>query len=262
MGKVICFVNQKGGVAKTTTTLTVGKELARRGYKVLLVDMDPQASLTTVMGVRRLKQDYALQDFIGGNGSEPVPFDQVVERFEDVDLLPSNILLGGFEQLLQTMDNNANIFARRLKAEKARYDYIVIDCPPSLGLLMKNAVMASDYIVVPVRPEVMSLLGFDLLIGTLIRLSESYDKEFDVAGLLLTMCNKRTNSYKEIREVVEAKANELNTKVFQSSIRSSVQCSNLIGGGENIIEKLSNSGVAQDYKEFVDELLETIGGKE
>ena len=255
MGKVICFVNQKGGVAKTTTTLTVGKELARRGFKVLLVDMDPQASLTTVMGVRRLKKDYALQDFIGGVGSEPIDLESVVERFEDVDLIPSNILL---EQSLQTMDNTANIFARRLKKYKDQYDYIVIDCPPSLGLLMKNAVMASDYIVVPVRPEVMSLLGFDLLIGTLIRLSESYDKDFDVAGLLLTMCNKHTNAYKEIREFVENKAKELNTKVFKASIRSSVKCSNLIGDGENVIEKLSNTGVAQDYREFVDELLETI----
>lgn len=258
--KIIAFVNQKGGVAKTTTTLTTGKELARRGFSVLLVDLDPQASLSSVLGVERKKNEYTVQHFIGVIGEEAVPLEEVVEHLNDVDLLPSNILLGGYEQVMQSMDNNAKLFSRRIAKYSDKYDYILIDCPPSLGLLMKNGVMASDYIVVPVRPEVMSLMGFDLLVGTLIRLGESYDKEFDIAGILLTMCNKQTRSYKELRAFVDEKALELNTKVFDSSIRNSVQCSNLIGGGENVIEKISGSPVAQDYKAFVDELIQTIGG--
>lgn len=262
MGKIITIANQKGGVAKTTTALTVAKELGRKGYKVLAIDMDPQATLTGVLLTGKEENTSMLKDWLGGLVA-PADFEDVVVHLDDIDIMPTNILLNAYEQtVLFTLDNNARLLERRLEGVKKNYDYIIIDCPPSLGLLMKNAVMAADYIVIPVKPEVASLMGFDGLIGALFRMAESYGKDFDIAGILLTMVNSRTGAYKEIREVVELKAKKLNTKVFSSAIRQSVQCSNLMGGGENIVEKASKTGVALDYSLFIDELIATIGGDE
>lgn len=255
--KIIAFSNQKGGVAKSTTTLTTGKELARMGKKVLLVDLDPQATLSQVLGVELTKKQKTVSDFMGIMGDE-VPFEKVVIKFEDVDLLSSNITMFKAEQVLVSKDNNANILKRKLEKLRSKYDYILIDCPPSLGLFVSNGLMASDYVVIPTKPEVASLMGIDLLIDTLYRLGESYGKEFDVAGILFTMCEGRTNSYKQMLEYMQDKARELNTKVFEHSIRRSVRCSDSVGGGMNVAQTTTKVGV--DYKNFVVELLETIGG--
>lgn len=256
MAKIIAFANQKGGVGKTSTTLTVGKELARKGFKVLMIDLDPQATLTQVLGVQMSKEQKTISDFMGIL-NETNSFEKVVIRLKDLDLLSSNITLFKAEQVLVSKDNNANILKKKIEGLRKLYDFILIDCPPSLGLFMTNGLMASDYIVIPTKPEVASIMGIDLLIDTLYRLSISYDKEFDVAGILFTMTEERTNAYKQVYEYMQEKANGLNTKVFNSSIRRSVRCSEAIGGGLNVVETEIN-GVGKDYSAFVNELLQIM----
>lgn len=253
--KIIAFANQKGGVGKSTTVLTVGKELARNGNKVLLIDLDPQATLTQVLGIEMSKEQKTVSDFMGILG-EPMKFEDVVISLKDIDILSSNITLFKTEQVLVSKDNNANILKKRLEKIRGAYDFILIDCPPSLGLFMTNGLMASDYVVIPTKPEVASIMGIDLLIDTLYRLGESYDKEFDVAGILFTMSEGRTNAYKQVLEYMQEKAQELNTKVFNASIRRSVRCSESVGGGLNVVE--SESKVGEDYKKFVQELIDTV----
>ena len=257
--KLICFTNQKGGVGKTATTLTCGLELAKRGYKVLLIDLDAQASLSQLLGVQAEKNQKTVADFIGAR-NEKATLEETVVKLNQVDMIPANILLSVAEQTMPALDNNANLLSRALREVRNAgiYDYVLIDCPPSLGILMKNALMASDTIVVPVKPEKVSIMGLELLLGTIVRLSESYGKEFDISGFLLTMCNARTNSFKTIKADIEQFAEQIGTRVFKSTIRQSVRCSNVIGEGGNIID--DGSGVSGDYKAFVDELISIVGG--
>lgn len=254
--KIIAFANQKGGVAKTTTVLTVGKELAKQGKKVLLVDMDAQATLTQILGVELSREQKTVADYIGIMGKS-LPFDEVVIKFDDLDLLSSNISLFNAEKVLISKNNNGNVFRREIDKVRNLYDYILLDCPPSLGLLMTNALLASDYIVMPMKPEMASAMSFGLFADTLMTLGNDYEKNFDIAGILLTMTEERTKSFKEVKDLLVKQAGEFDVKVFDTTIRRSVRCSDDVGKGINVAD--TQTKVGNDYKMFVKELLSVIG---
>lgn len=260
MAKKICFCNQKGGVAKTTTVLTVSKELARRGNRVLAIDLDPQATLTQICGVEQSRRQLTVQHLLGIGVEETRSFYEVVLHLEDIDLISSNILVNRADQFLVAMDNREIMLRDKLQKVEGDYDFILIDCPPNLGYIMKNGIMAADYIVIPTKPEVASIMGIEQLMETLIRLSNIYNRGFNIAGILFTMANSKTKAYREVDSFMQKVCKTFGTSVFNSTIRQSVACSDAVGVGKNIVED-ENAPVAQDYKAFIDELLEIMDGK-
>ena len=255
MGKVITFANQKGGVGKTTTSYVVAKELAELGYKVLAIDMDPQYSLTALFDVIPEYETKVVSDFLEVVGK--ATFNDVVITVDGVDLLPASLRMANEELELNTKNNSANQLLRKLRTVRDNYDYIIIDSPPHLSAYMNNALMASDYLVIPVKAEFLSVSSIDLIFNTIWRMIDDYDKEFNVAGILLTMVNTRTNEYNQMREFIENKMKKYDIKVFDNVIRHSTACSSAIGLGENVAQL--NTGVGQDYSKFVLELLDIIG---
>lgn len=255
MAKVITFANQKGGVAKTTTSYIVAKELVSEGYKVLAIDMDPQYSLTSLFGIVPSYDTLIVSDFL--EVVKKASFADVVQNVDGVDILPSSLRMANEELTLTSKNNSANQLARKLRTVRDNYDFIIIDSPPHLSAYMNNALMASDYLVIPVKAEFLSVSSIDLVFNTIFRMIEDYDKEFDIAGILLTMVNPRTNEFAQMKDYLIEKAKEVNTKVFDSTIRNSTACSTSVGLGENVAQN-GEAKVGQDYKLFVQELLNTI----
>src|SRR5215210_5931690 len=187
MGRVISFANQKGGVAKTTTTLNLGVALAEKGLKVLLVDLDPQGNLTMSQGLNPATIERSMFDVL----VHRLPIGEVIHHTE-VDLAVSSIDLAGAELALSSMIGRERALEKALAPVRDNYDYVLIDTPPSLGLLTINALVASNGVIVPVQCEYLSLRGLVQLENTLSMIRENLNPEVDVLGILATMFDRRT----------------------------------------------------------------------
>ncbi|MFQ9166247.1 MAG: ParA family protein [Lachnospiraceae bacterium] len=255
--RVIAIANQKGGVGKTTTTSNLGIGLARQGKKVLLIDADAQGSLTASLGFREPdKLDITLANVMANAiNEEEMEVDYgILKHEEGIDLMPGNIELSGIEVSLVNVMMRETVLRSYIDEQRERYDYILIDCMPSLGMLTINAVAAADSVLIPVQAAYLPVKGLEQLIKTIGKVKRQINTKLEIEGILMTMVDSRTNYAKDIsRLVVENYGSRV--KVFDSSIPVSVRAAEISAEGISIYRHDPNGKVAKAYEELTKEVL-------
>ena len=247
LARVIALANQKGGVAKTTTTVNLAVALKERGFSVLAVDLDPQANLTMSQGINPETVDRSVFDVL----VHSLPIDEVIHRAE-IDVAVSSIDLAGAELALSSMIGRERALQKGLLPVRDRYDYVFIDTPPSLGLLTINALTASDGVIVPVQCEYLSLRGLVQLENTLSMIRENLNPNVEIWGILPTMYDARTI---HAREAVEMLREHFGDLVYDTRIRKTVRYAEAPVQGVSVLKYDSNSPAAAAYRELAEEVL-------
>jgi chromosome partitioning protein len=246
--RVIAFANQKGGVAKTTTTLNLAVAFAERGLRVLAIDLDPQGNLTMSQGLNPDEIERSMFDVL----VHKLPLDQVIHPAE-IDLAVSSIDLAGAELALSSMIGRERALEKALVPIKDRYDYVLIDTPPSLGLLTINALVAADGVVVPVQCEYLSLRGLVQLESTLTMVRENLNPSVEIIGILPTMFDPRTIHSREAVEILEENFRDL---VFGSRIRKTVRYAEAPVKGSSVLKYDPTGPAAEAYRALAREVLD------
>lgn len=249
MSKVISIVNQKGGVGKTTTAVNLAAGLGRQGCKVLLIDIDPQGNSTSGYGLN--KRDVRLSSYDILTKAAKIADATVVTEFEGVSLVPSNMDLAGAEIEMIDLPKRESLLKAALSLVRGRYDYVLLDCPPSLGLITLNALTASDTVLVPIQCEYYALEGLSQLMSTIRLVRQKYNPLLDLEGVLLTMYDGRLNL---TQQVVEEVKRYFPRKVFGTVIPRTVRLSEAPSFGQPIqYFDRSNKG-AQAYDALAAEI--------
>ena len=255
---VICIANQKGGVGKTTTTAALADGLSEFGKRVLVVDWDPQGSLTIAMGLNPDNLGYTVFDVLSSTirGDSQVPISTAIIHTgnANIDMLPANIelsqaqldLVGAFEREL--------VLKKMLQPVRAAYDFILLDCLPSLGLLTINALAASDSIIIPLQADFLAMKGLSLLLSTIIKVKEKLNPKLEISGILFTMTDPRTLHCKEVIDVTK-RAFGSRIRVFDTQIPVSVRFKEAPAAGESILTYASSSSAATAYRQFTEEVM-------
>lgn len=251
MAHIIAFANQKGGTAKTTTVANLAGVLNERGKRVLLVDIDPQASLTIGFGVNVPELDETVYDVIVDDASLS---DVIRPLRENVDLAPTNINLSVAELQLAGEMRREDRLKQALAPLQGRYDFILIDCPPSLGLLTLNALSAASHVLIPMSCDYYALVGVRLLLDTLRRVQERLNPSLRILGVLPTRYDGRTLHAQEVLHEVREKLDG-QVPVFETVIRETVRFKEAPIRGQTITEYMSDHAAAQDFRAFTEEFL-------
>ena len=251
MGKVIALANQKGGVGKTTTTINLGAALAERGRRVLLVDMDPQGAVSVGLGLNPLALERTVYDLLLDPKADPGAVLQTT-KIERVELLPSNIDLAAAEVLLVGEVAREQALARVLDPLRPHYDVLLVDCPPSLGLLTVNALTAADAVLVPLECEYFALRGVALLMETIEKIRERLNPDLELLGILATMYDHRTVHGREVLARVE---DAFGRQVFRTVISKTIRFAEAPVAGESILSYAGSSNGAAAYRELAKEVL-------
>jgi chromosome partitioning protein len=245
--KVIAFANQKGGVAKTTTTLNLAVALKEQGYRVLAVDLDPQGNLTMSQGVDPDKVDKSMFDVL----VHKMPIAEIVQERE-IDIAVGSIDLAGAEIAMSTMIGRERSLEKAINAVGDDYDFVCIDTPPSLGLLTVNALTAANRVIVPVQCEYLSMRGLVQLQNTLEMIRENLNPGVEIEGILPTMVDARTVHAKEAIEILEENFGDL---VFKSRIRKAIKFAEAPVRGASVLKYDPSGKAAEQYRELAKELL-------
>lgn len=257
---VIAVVNQKGGTAKTTTCENLGVGLAMEGKKVLCIDMDPQASLTIALGWQRPDDLNATVATIMSkiiNDQELVPGEGILHHAEGVDLLPSSIELSGLEVSLVNAMSRESILRQYVDTVKKEYDFILLDCAPSLGMLTVNALAAAEQTLIPVQANYLSAKGLEQLLNTINKVKRQINPKLKIEGILLTMVDARTNYAKEISNLIrEAYGGKI--KVYKTDIPRSIRAAEISAEGKSIFEHDPKGKVADAYRVLTKEVMHNV----
>jgi len=247
MAEVIAFANQKGGVAKTTTTLNLAVAFAESGYRVLCIDLDPQGNLTMSQGIDPDKVEKSLYDVLVND----MPISEIIVKRE-IDIAVASIDLAGAEIAMSTKIGRERSLEKALKEVHGDYDFVCIDTPPSLGLLTINALTAANKVIVPVQCEYLSMRGLVQLQNTLRMIQENLNPDVRIEGILPTMLDSRTIHAKEAVEILEENFGDL---VFQSRIKKAIKFAEAPVKGASVLKYDSASSAANYYRELAKEVL-------
>ncbi|MCK6603914.1 MAG: AAA family ATPase [Ignavibacteriaceae bacterium] len=249
MAKIISVANQKGGVGKTTTTINLSASLAHYGMKTLVVDIDPQSNSSS--GLNHRNKDFSIYDVL--IGTIPPNEGLINDILPNLSLIPANINLVGAEIEILDMPNREYVMAERLKQISDQFDFILIDCPPSLGILTLNALTASDSVVIPVQCEYFALEGLGQLLNTINIVKQRFNKKLSIEGVLLTMYDSRL----KLSELVAAEVNRyFEEKVYNTRIHRNVRISEAPSYGKPVMYYDSYASGAQNYLDLAKEFLE------
>ncbi len=253
MGKIISFANQKGGVGKTTSAVNIAAALGVLGYQVLLIDLDPQGNATSGVGVMKKSLKNTAFEMLTAD----VPTQDVIlkTKYDNLSIIPTHTTLARAEYELGNTEKGEYIMREKMKTVRDAYDYIIIDCPPSLGMLTVNAMTASDGVIIPMQCEFFALEGLSQLMFTISRIKQHYNSALNVTGILITMHNSRLMlSVQVINELRKHYADRL----FETTISRNVRVSEAPGYGSPIYYYDKRSKGAVEYMNVAKELVERI----
>ena len=254
MSRVIAVSNQKGGTGKTTTTINLGGALADRGIRVLLVDMDPQASLSVGLGVDTFSLEKTMYDAI----VEGEKLDNIILSVrQQIDLAPANLYLSAGELQLASSLRREDRLKNALAPVVDRYEFVLIDCPPTLGLLTINAFSAADYTLIPMSTDYYSLVGVRLLVESIERIQSQLNPELEILGILATRFDKRTRHAQEVLDEARSKLGE-HVRVFETVIPETVRFKEAPIAGQTITEYSGSHPSAESYRHLAQEVLDVF----
>jgi len=253
MGKIISFANQKGGVGKTTSCVNIASSLGVLGYKVLIVDLDPQGNTTSGVGVSKKGLKAGTKELMTG----ALPVREIIREtpYQNLSVIPTNTSLAGAEFDLFDFDESEFRIKKALEEVKGEYDYILIDCPPSLGMLTINAFAASDGIIVPMQCEFYALEGLSQLMITINRIKRMYNPDLAITGILITMYNGRLLLSMQVISELEQHYSD---KLFETKISRNVKLTEAPGFGKPAYYHDKNSKGSKEYIEVAKELVTRI----
>ena len=253
MAKIISFSNQKGGVGKTTSAVNIAASLGILGYKVLIIDLDPQGNATSGVGISKKALKYSINDILTG---ECAAVDAILDtEYENLKIIPANITLAAAEYNLYSEGSSESVMKNALAPIKDNFDYIIIDCPPSLSMLTVNAMVASDGVIIPMQCEFYALEGLSQLTVTINRIKANYNPSLNIAGILITMYNSRLLlSLQVINELKK----HYSDKLFSTNISRGVKVSEAPGFGMPVYYHDKRCKGANEYLAVAKELATRI----
>ena len=259
--EIIAIANQKGGVGKTTTTFNLGAALASQVKRVLLIDADPQGNLTTYMGWTEDELSVTLNDLlINTLNDRKNNFDSCIKHHsENLDLIPSDIQLSSIEMTLVGAMSREYTMRNSIKELKEKYDYILIDTQPALGMLTINALASADKVIIPLQPQYLAAKGMTQLLSTIIKIRQQINPNIKIDGIVLTIVDKRTNLTKDIYNQLQENYGSA-IKIYDTQVPRAIKVAESTAHGKSIFTYDKNSKVAEAYSSLAKEVL--IDGKE